>query len=143
LSWREAFGIPTQASEPPAPAPSVDASPRPLHISELLAAVRVLRCDGDGTIPVTSWEPDEDGPKGRWHHVTRDVRILSPGQADEIRAVGTLAASTQVDVRSAGDGWLAVTDPETGDVQACVRMIDIDEATILARYGRRTGRGGR
>jgi hypothetical protein len=122
------------AGEPaPAPPPS-GGERRFLRVSDLLAIVRVLDRDGDGTIPVTSWEPDEEGRRGAWHHVTRDRRILTTAAVQAVRSVAGTPWRAQVEVRAASDGWLAVTDPLTGETHE-IRAEDAPYA-----WQRRVGR---
>lgn len=128
MSWRDAFRAEAAVgqADDAAATPSQTTERRVLRVSDLLAIVRVLDHDGDGAIPVTSWEPDED-TKGRWHHVTRDVRVLRSEVVEIVRAAPETPWRTGIDVWATGDGWLAITDPLTGE-QHEIRAADAPHA---------------
>lgn len=96
------------------PPTNADRTGMPLRVSDLVAVVRVIDQDGDGTIPVVSWE---QGADKRWTHVTRSVRVLTASQVEDARQIDPEGGwRVRVAVRRAGEGWLAVTDPLTGEV---------------------------
>lgn len=125
MNWAEARAR-LLSGEPAAVEAPQTTERRVLRVSDLLAIVRVLDHDGDGAIPVTSWEADED-TKGRWHHVTRDVRVLRSEVVEIVRAAPETPWRARIDVRATGDGWLTITDPLTGE-QHEIRAADAPHA---------------
>jgi hypothetical protein len=106
---------PIAPSDPPstAEAPAVESKTRILRVDELRAVVAVLDGRGDGT---ATWT-DRVLIEKKHQDVERTERVLPPEVVAELRRMPAEQPwRTRSDARKVGDGWLAVADPETGDV---------------------------
>jgi len=100
-------------------AQSEDAAPptiperRPLCVDQLRAVVAALDGHGDGTVTWT----DRVQIEKRYEDVVRIERVLDEATVAELREMPAGQPWRAVsDARQVGDGWIAVTDPTTGEV---------------------------